>query len=67
MAAGSSEVRRSLCGTNQQAINDWIKRLIAILEEYRERILQDDEALLGLFQDARHARKRWIQARYRRD
>jgi prephenate dehydrogenase len=67
MAAGSSEVRHSLCSTNQKAITEWIERFIAVLKDYREHILRDDEALLDLFRDARQARRNWIQNRYKRN
>jgi len=67
MAAGSAEVRRSLCSTNQQAIADWIDRYIQILHDYRTHILQDDSGLLDLFENARLARRHWVETRYKRE
>jgi prephenate dehydrogenase len=66
MAAGSAEVRRSICSTNKQAIAGSIDRFIETLQDYREHILQDDEQLLPLFADARAARRQWIEKRYPR-
>lgn len=66
MAAGSAEVRRSICSTNKQAIAGSIDRFIETLQDYREHILQDDEQLLPLFEDARAARRQWIEKRYPR-
>ncbi len=61
IAAGSAEVRRSICRTNAQAIAWRIDRTIATLQRYRHAMLEDDEALLGLFEEARAARKHWIE------
>ena len=66
MAAGSAEVRRSICSTNKHAIADSIDHYIDTLQNYRNRILQDDEGLLELFKDARAARRSWMQQRYPR-
>lgn len=66
MAAGSAEVRRSICSTNKQAIADSIDRFIDTLQDYRQHILQDDEQLLSQFQDARAARRQWMETRYPR-
>jgi len=66
MAAGSAEVRRSLCSTNQQAIAEWIDRYIEVLRDYRTHILHDDSALLDLFEQARLARRQWVETRYKR-
>ncbi|MCB1676139.1 MAG: prephenate dehydrogenase/arogenate dehydrogenase family protein [Halioglobus sp.] len=65
-AAGSSEVRRSVCSTNKAAIAASIDRFIDTLQQYRQHILRDDEQLLGLFQDARAARRDWVARRYPR-
>ncbi len=66
MAAGSAEVRRSICSTNKQAIADSIDRFVSTLQDYRQHILQDDEELLALFRDAGAARRRWLETRYPR-
>jgi prephenate dehydrogenase len=66
MAAGSAEVRRSICSTNKQAIAASIDRFIGTLQQYRQHIMQDDEQLLQLFQDARSARREWMERRYPR-
>jgi prephenate dehydrogenase len=66
MAAGSAEVRRSICRTNKQPIIKSIDRLINTLSTYKELIINDDEDLLALFDDAGSARKKWIAKRYPR-
>lgn len=66
MAAGSAEVRRSICSTNKQAIAGSIDRFIDTLQDYRQHILQDDEKLLPLLEDARATRRRWMEQRYPR-
>lgn len=66
MAAGSPEVRRSICSTNKLAIAGSIDRFIDTLQDYREHILQDDEQLLSLLQDARTSRRQWMEKRYPR-
>ena len=65
-AAGSAEVRRSVCSTNKAAIVASIDRFIGTLQQYLQHILQDDEQLLRLFQDARSARHDWVARRYPR-
>jgi len=47
--------------------HDWIERFTEVLLDYREHILEDDDGLLTLFQDARRARRQWIETRYKRD
>lgn len=66
MAAGSAEVRQSICSTNRQAIAGAIDDFIDTLQDYRQHILQDDEELLALFEDARSARGSWVATRYPR-
>ncbi len=66
MTAGSAEVRRSICSTNKQAISDAIGGFIDTLENYRQHILEDDEELLAMFEDARSARSGWVAMRYPR-
>jgi prephenate dehydrogenase len=66
MAAGSAEVRRSICTTNKQAIADSIDNFIDTLQDYRQHILQDDEELLVLFDEARADRRNWVESRYPR-
>jgi prephenate dehydrogenase len=66
MAAGSAEVRRSICSTNKQAIADSIDGFIGTLQDYRQHILQDDEELLVLFDEAREDRRNWVETRYPR-
>ena len=62
-AAGSSEVRHSICRTNKAAIVASIDRFVGTLQQYRQHIVQDDEQLLRLFQDARAARRDWVNRR----
>lgn len=64
MAAGSAEVRRSICSTNKNAIVNSLEGFIAMLEDYRECILADDHKILDKFEDARLSRKDWIARRY---
>jgi prephenate dehydrogenase len=66
MAAGSAEVRRSICSTNKQAIVDSIDRFVSTLQGYRQHILQDDKELLALFEEARADRRSWMETRYPR-
>jgi len=66
MAAGSAEVRRSICTTNKQAIADSIDSFIGTLQDYRKHILLGDEELLELFECARQDRRSWMQTRYPR-
>lgn len=65
-AAGSPEVRRSVCSTNRQAIAESIDHFIETLKDYRQHIVEDDEQLLALFEDAREARRSWVAQRYPR-
>ena len=66
MAAGSAEVRRSICTTNKQAIADSIDSFVDTLQDYRKHILLGDEQLLELFEGARQDRRSWMEKRYPR-
>jgi prephenate dehydrogenase len=66
MAAGSAEVRRSICTTNKQAIADSIDSFIDTLQDYRKHILLGDEQLLERFECARKDRRSWMEKRYPR-
>jgi len=66
MAAGSAEVRRSICTTNKQAIADSIDSFVHTLQDYRKHILLGDEELLELFEGARDDRRSWMETRYPR-
>ena len=66
MAAGSAEVRRSICTTNKQAIADSIDSFVDTLQDYRKHILLGDEQLLERFESARQDRRSWMEKRYPR-
>ena len=66
MAAGSAEVRRSICTTNKQAIADSIDSFVDTLQDYRKHILLGDKELLALFERAREDRRSWMETRYPR-
>lgn len=66
MAAGSAEVRRSICTTNKQAIADSIDSFVDTLQDYRKHILLGDEQLLERFEGARQDRRSWMEKRYPR-
>jgi prephenate dehydrogenase len=65
LAAGSSEMYRDICLTNQAAVLQALDEYMTMLQRYRACIAEGDPQLAELFTEARQARQQW-QAEHER-
>jgi prephenate dehydrogenase len=57
LAAGSPTMHRDICGTNREAVGEWLDRLVLQLTEFRSLMVTADETLEHYFAQAKHVRE----------
>lgn len=67
LAAGSPEMYRDICLTNNDGITHWLDEYIHTLQSLRERIVAQERALSETFAEAQERRQLWYQTSHNID